>query len=121
MKYSSNGSTILFLACLFFPVTSYAQNVQSLAEYLSSVNKGYVSFDGEISYDRQEDKLTVKLDEGWFGAVMDAGREMREKVQKSCASESSFDMKWCKISGQGTVEIRGSNIWISIEKILKIE
>ena len=98
-----------------------AQDVQKIGDYLSKVNYAYVSFEGEISYDKMEDTFRLSIDEEWFSAVLDAGRETREQIQASCAGESSFDIKWCAVTGEGTVEIRGADIWISIEKVLKLD
>lgn len=95
----------------------FAQDVQPISEYLGKVNYAYVSFDGQIKYDSHEDQFIVQIGDGWFHAVSDAGREAREKLQKECGGGEMFDAKWCEISGEGTVEIRGADIWISIEKV----
>ena len=54
-----------------------------------------------------------------FGAIMDTGRDMRERVETECGS-SSFMVSYsdlCTISGRGTVEIRGARVFISIEAV----
>lgn len=114
--------TFLLVAGLaLFKTQASAQEVQKISEYLSKLNYAYVSFEGEINYDEREDAFRLSIEGEWFGAVLDAGRETRERVQKSCAGKGAFDMKWCVIAGEGTVEVRGADIWVSVEKISKLE
>ena len=113
VRATLSGFVLLF--ALFQPV--FAQEVQPILEYLSKVNYAYVSFDGKIKYDDREDEFVVQIGDGWFHAVSDAGRDVREKLQNECSGGVMFDERWCEVRGEGTVEIRGADIWISIEKI----
>ena len=115
----STLTTIVFTTGVLFgsPMLS---DPQSIHEYLESIDRTEVSFFGRIGYDSSEGKFTF-YDEnrGWFGVTVDAGRDVRERIEKECdnpsfmASYSDF----CTIYGSGTVEIRGSQIYISIEVV----
>ena len=54
-----------------------------------------------------------------FGVTIDAGRDVRERVETDCIERSAMfsynDL--CIISGRGTVEIRGSQVFISVHQI----
>ena len=79
-----------------------------------------VSFSGRIQYDSSEDSFTF-YDENHdlFGVTFDAGRDAREQIETMCDNPrfmvSYSDL--CTISGSGTVEIRGSRIYISVEAV----
>ena len=79
-----------------------------------------VSFSGWIKYDRSEDNFTFYNENRvFFGVTVDAGRDARERIETECEN-SSFMASYsdlCTISGSGTVEIRGSRIYISIETV----
>lgn len=89
-----------------------------LSSYLSSVDRSEVTFNGRIRYNINEREFTFyDEDREPFGVTMDAGRDVRERVETECGS-SSFMVTFselCTISGSGTVEIRGSRIFISVE------
>ena len=79
-----------------------------------------VKFSGRIKYDKLEDTFWF-YDENrdFFRVTMDAGRGAREQVETECGS-SSYMASYsdlCTISGSGTIEIRGSSIYISIETV----
>lgn len=99
----------------------YAQSdAVPLADYLASMDRTAVSFSGRIRYNTTERDFTF-YDENRepFGVTMDAGRDVRERVETECGS-SSFMITYselCTISGSGTVEIRGSRVFISIEVV----
>ena len=112
-------SKVAFLASAFFASPTLADTVP-LNEYLETMDRSEVSFTGRIKYDRGEDSFTF-YDENreWFGVTLDAGRDTRELIETECEN-SSFMVSYsdlCTISGSGTVEIRGSRIFISIETV----
>lgn len=79
-----------------------------------------VSFSGRIRYDSSEDSFTF-YDENRdpFGVTVDAGRDARERIETEC-DNPGFMISYsdlCTVSGRGTVEIRGSRIYISIEVV----
>ena len=91
-----------------------------LREYLKSVDHSEVSFSGHIKYDSSEDNFIFYDDDGdYFRVTVDAGRVARERIQKDCDNPGLFISRdeLCVISGIGTVEIRGSRIYISIDHI----
>lgn len=91
-----------------------------LGEYLSSMDRTEVQFSGRIKYDSREDNFTFYDDNrDPFGVTVDAGREARERIETEC-DNPSFMVSYsdlCNISGSGTVEIRGSRVYISIEQV----
>lgn len=92
----------------------------AIHDYLASVDRTEVSFSGRIKYDSSEDSFTF-YDENrdHFGVTVDAGRDAREQIEAEC-DNPSFMVSYsdlCTISGSGTVEIRGSRIYISIETV----
>lgn len=95
-------------------------NAVPLADYLGRMDRTEVLFSGRIKYDSSEDDFTF-YDENRepFGVTVDAGRDARERIETDCEN-SSFMVTYsdlCTISGSGTVEIRGSRIYISIETV----
>lgn len=94
-----------------------------LNEYLNTMNRTEISFSGRIKFDSREDDFTF-YDENRepFGVTMDAGRKTREQIESVC-DNPGFMVSYsdlCTISGSGTVEIRGSRIYISIETVDQI-
>lgn len=117
-NFFSSVSAVVLMAVA---TVSNAQELQTIEEYLDSLNYGRVSFEGRVQYDKIEDSLRLNLPSGWFRAVSDAGREVREQLQEKCVTAGMFDDAWCQIQGEGTVEIRGSDVWISIDKVNYLE
>lgn len=94
-----------------------------LHDYLASMDRTEVSFSGRIKYDNRESNFTF-YDENRepFSATIDAGRDAREQIETKC-NNPSFMVSYsdlCTISGSGTVEIRGSRIYISIEAVTQL-
>lgn len=91
-----------------------------LGDYLETMDRTDVSFSGRIKYDSSYDKFTF-YDESRepFGVTVDAGRDARERVETECNNTSIMASysELCSVSGSGTIEIRGSRIFISIEQI----
>lgn len=89
-------------------------------EYLEAMDRTEVRFSGRIKYDGSEDSFTFyNENRDPFGVTMDAGRDTREQIEVEC-DNPSFMVSYsdlCTISGSGTVEIRGSRIYISIETV----
>lgn len=119
MTYRSTIVGALVAGLMTLPV--YAQSdAVPLADYLASMDRTAVSFSGRIRYNTTDRDFTF-YDENRepFGVTMDAGRDVRERVETECGS-SSFMITYselCAISGSGTVEIRGSRVFISIEVV----
>jgi hypothetical protein len=91
-----------------------------LTDYISSMDRTEVRFSGRIKYDSSDDSFTFYDDNREpFGVTVDTGRDARERIEKECDSPgfmvSYSDL--CTISGVGTVEIRGSRVYISIEQV----
>lgn len=91
-----------------------------LGDYLATMDRTEVQFSGRIRYDSSQDDFTF-YDENRepFGVTVDAGRDAREQIETDCEN-SGFMVTYsdlCSISGSGTVEIRGSRIYISIETV----
>lgn len=96
-----------------------AQEV-SLGSYLTSMDRTEVTFTGRIKYNSSEDDFTF-YDENRepFGVTVDAGRDARERIETEC-NNTSFMISYddlCSIDGSGTVEIRGSRVYISVEQV----
>lgn len=109
----------LFLTCVFFAPPALAEPI-SLSKYLETMDRTEVYFSGRIKYDSSEDNFTYYSESrDPFGVTVDAGRDARERIETEC-DNSSFMVSYsdlCTISGSGTVEIRGSRIYISIETV----
>lgn len=119
MTYRSTIVGTLVAGLIALPVHAQSDAVP-LADYLASMDRTAVSFSGRIRYNTTERDFTF-YDENRepFGVTMDAGRDVRERVETQCGS-SSFMITYselCTISGSGTVEIRGSRVFISIEVV----
>lgn len=97
-----------------------AAETTPLGDYLNTMDRTEVSFSGRIKYNSSDDKFTFyDKNREPFGVTVDAGRDARERVETEC-NNTSFMVTYselCSVSGSGTVEIRGSRIFISIEKI----
>ena len=95
-----------------------AQEV-SLEDYLASMDRTEVSFSGLIKYDGVDEFRFYDKDRNSFNVSLDAGRDAREQIEAECES-SGFMVSYsdfCTVSGSGTIEIRGSYIFISIETV----
>lgn len=107
-----------FLASLALIATPANAEQMPLVDYLNSIDRTAVTFSGLIKYDRREDDFTFyNEDREPFGVTVDAGRDARERIERECENSSwmiSYD-DMCTVSGRGTVEIRGSRVYISIE------
>lgn len=102
--------------------TASAQEV-SLESYLTSMDRTEVTFSGRIKYNSSEDDFTF-YDENRdpFGVTVDAGRDARERIENEC-NNTSFMVTYddlCSIAGSGTIEIRGSRVFISVEQVDKL-
>ena len=109
----------IFPICVFLGSPVFAEPLQ-INEYLETMDRKEVRFSGRIKYASSEDSFTF-YDENRdpFGVTVDAGREAREKIETECHNPS-FMVSYsdlCTISGSGTIEIRGSRIYISIEAV----
>lgn len=92
----------------------------SIRDYLATMDKTEVSFSGRIKYDNSDGDFTFYDDNrDPFGVTIDAGRAARERIETEC-NEPGFIVSYsdlCTIKGSGTVEIKGSRIYISIEAV----
>jgi hypothetical protein len=113
------ASTITTTLAMLFGPHALADTVP-LAQYLSSVDRSEITFSGRIRYNSSDRDFTFyNEDREPFGVTMDTGRDIREKVETECAGSGfmfSFS-ELCTISGSGTVEIRGSRIFISVVSV----
>lgn len=114
-----NRISLPVIALLIGATPALAEPVQ-LGEYLDSMDRTEVMFSGRIKYDSREDNFTFYDDNrDPFGVTVDAGRDARERIETEC-DNPSFMVSYsdlCTISGIGTVEIRGSDVYISIEQV----
>lgn len=114
-----NRISLPAIALLIGATPALAEPVQ-LGEYLDSMDRTEVMFSGRIKYDSREDNFTFYDDNrDPFGVTVDAGRDARERIETEC-DNPSFMVSYsdlCTISGIGTVEIRGSDVYISIEQV----
>ena len=106
----------LLVLAIAWAGASSAQDI-SLDDYLSSMDRTEVTFSGSVGYATSDDKFTFyDVNRDYFRVTMDAGREAREQIARECATTmwgKSSDR--CQITGRGSVEIRGSTIYLSIE------
>lgn len=114
-----NRFLLSFFVGLIASTPAVAEPVQ-LTDYLSSMDRTEVRFSGRIKYSSSDNDFTF-YDENRdpFGVTVDAGRDARERIEKEC-DNPSFMVTYsdlCTISGIGTVEIRGSRVYISIEQV----
>lgn len=114
-----NRISLPAIALLIGATPALAEPVQ-LGEYLDSMDRTEVMFSGRIKYDSREDDFTFYDDNrDPFSVTVDAGRDARERIETEC-DNPSFMVSYsdlCTISGIGTVEIRGSDVYISIEQV----
>ena len=111
--------TYLSILAIVCAGSASAQEV-SLGSYLTSMDRTEVTFSGRIKYNSSEDDFTF-YDENRepFGVTVDAGRAARERIETEC-NNTSFMVSYddlCSIDGSGTVEIRGSRVYISVEQV----
>jgi len=111
--------TYLPILALFWAGAASAQEL-SLGSYLTSMDRTAVTFSGRIKYNSSEGDFTF-YDENRepFGVTVDAGRDARERIETEC-NNTSFMVSYddlCTIAGSGTVEIRGSRVYISVEQV----
>lgn len=108
-----------FSICVFFASPVLADPIE-INDYLETMDRTEISFSGRIKYDSSEDSYTFyNKNRDPFGVTVDAGRDARERIETQC-DNPSFMVSYsdlCTISGSGTVEIRGSRIYISIEAV----
>lgn len=105
------------------PGVAYAQ-VPTLQEYLSQMDRTEVTFSGQIQYrDDRGDFFYTDPAGDWFGVIIDAGRDVRERLENEClASDNLFDPPPpCNIVALGTVEIRGDSIVLSLSELTSLE
>ena len=114
--------TLLFLCFHCSAVPAFAEAIQ-LGDYLNTMDRTEVLFSGHIKYDGSygRDSFTF-YDEnhGDFRVIFDTGRDEREHIETNCEESSVILFSYsdlCTISGSGTIEIRGSRIYISIETV----
>lgn len=113
---------VVFVTCVFVSGGSVHADPVSLKDYLNSVDRSEVSFAGRIAYERSRDDFTFyDEDSDFYGATIDAGRDIREQIETDCEANygRSFS-ELCTISGSGTIEIRGSRIFISIDTVTQL-
>lgn len=117
------GLAILSTALVSLLASPTTADTASLQDYLLSMDRVNVTFSGRIKYSSGDDSFTFYDDRREpFSTTIDAGRDAREKIETLC-DNPSFLVSYtdlCKISGSGSVEIRGSRIFLSIEAISEL-
>lgn len=119
MKYG------LFLAILgVIGSTPVSAEPSLLSDFLAAMDRTAVRFSGGIKYDSSEEGFTF-YDENRepFGVTIDTGRDTRERIEAEC-EVASFMFSYsdlCTITGSGTVEIRGSRVFLSIEHVDQLD
>lgn len=110
--------TTLSILVITLAGAASAQDV-SLDDYLLSMDRTKVTFSGSVGYNTGEDKFTFyDANRDYFYVNMDAGRDARERIETECATTSWGDRSdLCQVTGRGSVEIRGSRIYLSIETV----
>lgn len=90
-----------------------------LGDYLASVDRAEITFSGQIQYNSRQDSFTFyDEDLGLFSVTVDAGREVRERIEEGCSKGPFFSRtNSCTMSGSGTVEINGAEIGLSIATV----
>lgn len=118
--------TLLSAAILASTASLSSAQSSSLPEYLADMNLTSVSFSGHIKYDKGSlsdvDYVFYDSEGNPFPVSLDAGRQARMNIEEQCELSSFMvslgDM--CEISGSGTVEIRGSRIYLSIDDVERL-
>lgn len=107
--------------------TAAASDLPTFEDYLEEMNWTEVTFSGYVYYAPSGggSNFTFLQEEGrsTYGAVIDAGREARERIESQCRT-NSFSInrnQTCRIEGSGSVEIRNSMLYLSIENITRFE
>ncbi|MEO0387364.1 MAG: hypothetical protein AAF281_07510 [Pseudomonadota bacterium] len=97
-------------------------NAETFEEYLASMDRKPVTFTGKIFYNDSNFRFYSNSGE-FFTVTMDAGREIRERIEDECRNGSIMidTDKLCSVVGSGSVEIRGSDIRLSIEAVESLE
>ncbi|NOR63912.1 MAG: hypothetical protein GQ535_15675 [Rhodobacteraceae bacterium] len=105
--------TLLSAAILASTASLSSAQSRSLPEYLADLNLTSVSFSGHIKYDKSSlsdvDYVCYDSEGNPFPVSLDAGRQARMDIEEQC-----------EISGSGTVEIRGSRIYLSIDEVERL-
>lgn len=118
----STLTSLTLASCIALPSSVLAEPMP-LFDYLASMDRTEVSFSGRIRYDSSDDSFAFyNENRDPFGVTVDAGRDAREEIETKC-DNPGFMVSYsdlCTISGSGTVEIRGSRIFISIETVNRL-
>jgi hypothetical protein len=110
--------TALLISTIAWAGAASAQDV-SLDDYLLSMDRTKVTFSGSVGYNTSDDKFTFyDANRDFFYVNLDAGRDAREQIETECATTTFGDRSdLCQVTGRGSVEIRGSFIYLSIESV----
>jgi hypothetical protein len=112
---------VLSYLLVSYPV--YAE-ILDMDEYIKSMDLAEVAFAGRIKYSKRDNEFTFyNAKRDYFSVTIDAGRKTRERIENECEN-AGFMVSWkdlCVISGNGTIEIRGSSIHLSIDEMLVLE
>ncbi|WP_227271556.1 hypothetical protein [Roseobacter weihaiensis] len=117
-----NKMVVFAALCGAYLACAGSAHAKTFEEYLASMDRKPVTFSGKIFYNDSNFRFYSNAGE-FFTATMDAGREIRERIEDEC-QEGSFMIdtdELCSIKGSGSVEIRGSDIRLSIEAVEGLE
>ncbi len=114
-------------AALLTATVAVAEAPISFDAYLAEMDRTPVSFDGHIYFDPSGTGGGFGFlrdgERGIHGAVIDAGRAIREEIEANC-QQNAFMVdrrRTCAIEGTGTVEIRGAQVYLSIDTVSRLD
>jgi len=112
-------STFLALVLAMSSGSAVLAQEMPLGDYLASIDRAEITFSGQIQYNDRQDSFTFyDEDLGLFSVTVDAGREVRERIEEECRRGSMFSRtNACRVTGSGTIEIRGADIALSISTV----
>lgn len=122
MKIQLLFSTVVFAVGM--NGSAYAQDYRPLFDFIASVNNAQVTFEGKVRYDPREGTYTFyDAHSKPYRMTMDAGRKSREEVQRVCEAAGFMISRTelCTFEANGTVEIVGGNLQLSVDEVLKVE
>lgn len=117
-----NRNLLIVALCGACMIGAGSANAETFEEYLASMHRTPVTFTGKIFYNGNNFRFYSNSGE-FFTVTMDAGREIRERIEDECRSGGIIidADTLCSIVGGGSVDIHGSNIRLSIEAVESLE
>lgn len=100
---------------------------ETIDEFMKRLDLAEVTFSGHIRYDKSslnDIPFTFYNEEGEpFPVSLDAGRKVRQSVEGQCENGSFMINRknLCLIEGTGTIEIRGSRLFLSVDTVSELK